>query len=112
VIDGDCALCAWSAGFIRARSLPGRFRFVARETAEAKNELARFPDAAGVDGVVLLAGGRAYVRSEAALQIAVRMRPPWPAAGVLRWLPRGLRDAAYAVVARNRYRWFGRLTDG
>jgi len=28
--------------------------------------------------------------------------------GVLRWLPRRLRDRAYRALARNRYRWFGR----
>jgi predicted DCC family thiol-disulfide oxidoreductase YuxK len=28
--------------------------------------------------------------------------------GVFRILPRGLRDAMYRIVARNRYRWFGR----
>jgi predicted DCC family thiol-disulfide oxidoreductase YuxK len=33
---------------------------------------------------------------------------PWPMFGVLRVLPRGLRDALYRFVARNRYRWFGR----
>jgi predicted DCC family thiol-disulfide oxidoreductase YuxK len=112
VIDGDCALCAWSVDFIRTRSAPGRFRFVARDAPEAAAELAPFPAAAGVDGVVLLADGRAYVRSEAALRIAACMRAPWPAATLLRWLPRRLRDAAYGVVARNRYRWFGRLTGG
>lgn len=112
MIDGDCALCAWSVGFIRARSAPGCFRFVARATPEAADELARFPDAAGFDGIVLLADGRAYLRSEAALRIAARLRAPWPAATLLRWLPRRLRDAAYGLVARNRYRWFGRLTGG
>ena len=30
------------------------------------------------------------------------------APGVARVLPRALRDRAYDVVARNRYRWFGR----
>jgi predicted DCC family thiol-disulfide oxidoreductase YuxK len=40
--------------------------------------------------------------------IARRMSFPWPMFGVFRVLPRGLRDALYRFVARNRYRWFGR----
>ena len=47
-------------------------------------------------------------RSDAALAIASRMSFPWPMFGVFRVLPRGLRDALYRFVARNRYRWFGR----
>ena len=53
-------------------------------------------------------GQRAFVRSEAALRIARQLRFPWP---ILFWLvivPRPLRDWAYDVVARNRFRWFGR----
>jgi predicted DCC family thiol-disulfide oxidoreductase YuxK len=34
--------------------------------------------------------------------------PGWRWARGLRWVPRPLRDGVYDVVARNRYRWFGR----
>jgi predicted DCC family thiol-disulfide oxidoreductase YuxK len=58
--------------------------------------------------IVVIEGGRALERSDAALAIARRMSFPWPMFGVFRVLPRGLRDALYRFVARNRYRWFGR----
>ncbi len=112
MIDGDCVLCARSVRFISARAAPGSFAFVARGSAAATAALAPFPAAAGADALIVVADGRAYVRSDAALAVAARLQPPWPALGVLRFVPRALRDAAYDTVARNRYRWFGRVTGG
>ena len=48
------------------------------------------------------------VRSDAALAIAARLGFPWSLLRVFRLVPRPLRDAAYDLVARNRFRFFGR----
>ncbi|MNC52636.1 hypothetical protein D3C75_1019930 [compost metagenome] len=61
-----------------------------------------------LDTVVLLEHGRCYTESSAVLRIARRLRFPWPAAYGLILIPRPLRNAVYRVVARNRYRWFGK----
>jgi predicted DCC family thiol-disulfide oxidoreductase YuxK len=50
-----------------------------------------------------VANGQGYVKSEAVLRIA-RELPPWQ----WTWVPRVIRDAIYDLVARNRYRCFGR----
>lgn len=57
---------------------------------------------------VVIADGRAYVRSDAAIRVARFLRGAWKLLGVVRIVPRSIRDYAYDVVARNRYRWFGR----
>ena len=57
---------------------------------------------------MLLAGGRRYERSDAALHIALGLRAPWPLAFGAILIPRRVRDAVYRWIARNRYRWFGR----
>lgn len=48
------------------------------------------------------------VRSDAALAIAAMLGFPWSLLRVFRLVPRPLRDAAYDLVARNRFRFFGR----
>lgn len=48
------------------------------------------------------------VRSDAALAIAVTLGFPWSLLAVFRLVPRPLRDAVYNVIARNRFRFFGR----
>jgi predicted DCC family thiol-disulfide oxidoreductase YuxK len=57
---------------------------------------------------VVIADGRAYVRSDAAIRVARFLRGAWKLLGVIKIVPRPIRDCAYDVVARNRYRWFGR----
>ena len=54
-----------------------------------------------------LANGQGYVKSEAALRIA-RAVPRWHWTWVFQIIPQVIRDAIYDLVARNRYRWFGR----
>jgi predicted DCC family thiol-disulfide oxidoreductase YuxK len=57
---------------------------------------------------VVIADGRAYVRSDAAIRVVRFLRGAWKLLGVVGIVPRPVRDCAYDVLARNRYRWFGR----
>ena len=66
------------------------------------------PDAGDPESIVVIDGGRALERSAAALAIAAGLPFPWSTLCALRIVPRPLRDWTYRIVARNRYRWFGR----
>src|SRR5690349_15476156 len=57
------------------------------------------------DNAVVL-NGRAYLRSDSALQVLRRL-PGWRWAGLALTVPRPLRDWVYTRIARNRYRLFG-----
>jgi predicted DCC family thiol-disulfide oxidoreductase YuxK len=59
------------------------------------------------DSFAFVANGQAYVKSEAVLRIA-RELPHWQWTWLFHFVPRVIRDAIYELVARNRYRWFGR----
>jgi len=52
-------------------------------------------------------GGVAHLKSDGALTVLSHL-PAWRWAGLLLWIPRPLRDAGYDLVARNRYRIFGK----
>lgn len=52
---------------------------------------------------------RITLRSNAALAILRDIGGGYRLAGLLRVVPRGLRDTVYDWVAAHRYRWFGRL---
>lgn len=115
LFDGVCNLCAGAVRFIIPRDRRGRFRFAAlqsgtgqRMLAEAGIEAAEPGEAPG--SLVLVADGKAYLRSAAALRIARGLDRAWPLASALLLIPTPLRDLAYRFVARNRYRWFGRHT--
>lgn len=70
--------------------------------------LARHPGLAGVDSVVFVDAGRAHTRSDAVIELGRYVGWPWRALRALRVIPRPLRDWGYDLVARARYRTFGR----
>ena len=112
LFDGVCNLCSGVVRFLIARDPHARFRFAALQSQVARKACKaagyELPASATPSTIVVIEHGRALERSDAALAIARRMPFPWPVFGVFRVLPRGLRDALYRFVARNRYRWFGR----
>ena len=59
--------------------------------------------------VVLYRQGREYLRSGAALRIAMLLRFPLPLLAAGFALPPFIRNAIYDWIARKRYRWFGKL---
>ena len=109
LFDGVCNLCNASVRFIIARDPHGRFRFAPLTSQAATTLLRSAPVSATLsDSVVLIEEGRVFTRSDAALRIAKHLAFPWPLAYALVVLPRFLRDRVYDLVARHRYRWFGR----
>ena len=112
LFDGVCNLCSGTVRFLINRDPRAHFRFAALQSDAARRICAAHgvpvPTYSEPDSIVVIADGRALERSDAALAIATQLPFPWRMLGVLRVLPRVLRDWAYRLVARNRYRWFGR----
>ncbi len=106
--DGVCVLCSAWFKFVAARDPEARFRFTPIQ-GEFGRQLAVHlgidPDNPQTNAVII--GGKAYVRSDAALQILRRL-PGWSWTRVFLALPRGPRDWFYDRVAQNRYKLFGR----
>jgi len=113
--DGVCGLCNRFVQFILLRDRNAVFRFASLQSALATTILARHgatPSDLDTVYVVVsheLPGESLLSRSDAAIYVLKRLPGPWrPAAFLLQLVPKFLRDAAYNVVARNRYRIFGR----
>jgi predicted DCC family thiol-disulfide oxidoreductase YuxK len=109
--DGVCNLCNGAVQFILDRDARAQFRFAPLQSEAAEKilvapGLAREREAR--DSIILVEGDKVYRRSGAVLRIARRLGAPWSAAYVFILVPRFVRDAVYKVIARNRYRWFGR----
>ena len=109
LFDGVCNLCSGFVQFVIARDPGGRFHFGALQSAAARRvlELHDAPDPLP-DAMVLVEDGHLYTRSTAVLRVARYLTFPWPLAFALLVVPRVLRDWVYTLVARRRYRWFGR----
>lgn len=109
VFDGVCNLCNASVDFILRRDPGQRFLFASNQSEAGRKLLeAHGIDSSDVSTIYLIEDGRLSERSTAALRIAKGLRFPWNLAAVFLLVPRFLRDPLYNLVARNRYRLFGK----
>jgi predicted DCC family thiol-disulfide oxidoreductase YuxK len=109
LFDGVCNLCAWSVQFIIRRDPDGYFKFAAIQSEMGRRLLLeRGVSSEELDTLVLISGDQALTRSDAAIEIARRLSGLWKVGSWLGFVPRPIRDWVYNLIARNRYRWFGK----
>ena len=110
IFDGECVLCNSAVRFVLRHELAAEMTFTTTQSEAGRALAARHGiSAEDLDFTfVLVEGDRALLRSDAALQVASHLRAPWRWLGVLRVVPRPLRDALYSAIARRRYRLFGK----
>jgi predicted DCC family thiol-disulfide oxidoreductase YuxK len=112
--DGLCGFCDGTVQFILRHDRRGTLKFATLQGEFARGVIARHPELAGVDSLVLVepdaANGRenVYVRSTGALRVARYLGGAWHLTRATAIVPRFLRDWAYDAFARIRYRVFGR----
>jgi predicted DCC family thiol-disulfide oxidoreductase YuxK len=108
LFDGFCVLCSRGCRFVSRRDRKLYFRYLAMQSPEGRTIAASLginPDQPHT--FAFIDDGRTWQKSDAAIRIA-RKLPGWRWISVLLVIPRGIRDAIYDLIARNRYRWFGR----
>lgn len=60
------------------------------------------------DSFVFIVDNAVYLRSAASLQVLKKLPWYWKWTQILWIVPAFLRDAVYNLIARNRYKWFGK----
>jgi predicted DCC family thiol-disulfide oxidoreductase YuxK len=107
VFDGVCVLC--SGGASRLMRLDGRAKVNFTSTQGSLGQaLYRHYEVDPDESYLLIANGRAFTASRGYLELCAIMGGFWHLLRVGALIPEGWRDALYASMARNRYRWFGR----
>ena len=112
--DGVCGLCSRLVQFLLEHDRRAVFSFAALQGPTGKSVVARFggnPDDLTTFYICAnfrTPGARVVAKGDAALFVARELGWPWRALTAARVVPKVLRDALYDVVARTRYRVFGR----
>jgi predicted DCC family thiol-disulfide oxidoreductase YuxK/uncharacterized membrane protein YphA (DoxX/SURF4 family) len=110
LFDGVCNLCNGWVDFLIRRDRRARLRFASLQSGWA--ERLGFLDDGRIDGdlasVVLVHDGHVFTESDAAIRSAAALGRWYGLAGLCLILPRFLRDDTYRLIARNRYRLFGK----
>lgn len=106
--DGECGLCNRSVKFLLARD-GGQLWYAPLQGETAHALRTRHPEIpATLESVVLVDHDRVYLRSKAFLYGAKYLTRPWRWAYALRWLPAFVLDLGYRVIAKIRYRVWGK----
>lgn len=111
IFDGSCGLCDKAVAFVLKRDTKAVFCFAPSQGETTHRILGDAGLAKEITDttIVLFAHDTHYLRSDAVLEICRLLGFPWSllVAGYL--LPRMIRDSIYDIVAKHRYRIFGRV---
>jgi predicted DCC family thiol-disulfide oxidoreductase YuxK len=109
VFDGHCVLCSAWAQFVIRQDRQAKFRLLAAQTPLGRALYVHYAlDPENYETNILIQDGIAWFKSDSMIRMLAGLGVPWSLMGVLRYLPHLARDPAYALLARNRFRLFGR----
>jgi predicted DCC family thiol-disulfide oxidoreductase YuxK len=111
VYDGYCHLCSGGVRFFERFRVTPPFLLLPTQGPQGQELLARHHiDPDDPSTFLVLDRGRIYTASDASIHMMMALGGAWRLVRLARIVPRAWRDAAYRLLARNRYRWFGRRT--
>jgi len=109
LFDGVCKLCNGSVNFVIRRDRKGRLKLAPLQSDYGRAVLKKHAmELNSMDSMMLLEGGRLTVKSTALIRISKYFGGAWPLCMIVLIIPRYIRDFIYDIIAKNRYRWFGK----
>ena len=106
--DGVCGMCNKLVDLILRIDRRQKFLFAPIQGETAKKLLPAQPDDPEEWSMLYLDERGLHDQSDASLEVSRRLGGVWWLLSLARFVPRFLRNPAYRVIVRNRYRWFGR----
>jgi predicted DCC family thiol-disulfide oxidoreductase YuxK len=109
LFDGVCNLCSSSVQFIIRHDKKKQFLFGSLQGKAGQEYLKKFNlPQDSLDSFMLVEGDTLYTRSSGALRMLKNLGNGWQLFYAFIIFPKFIRDAAYNIIARNRYTWFGK----
>ena len=108
LFDGVCNLCNRSVDFIIRNQKSHKLQFASLQSDVGKSIVNKSGLDEIPDSVMLFVDGELLVRSDAALAISTYLKRPYVYGIIFKYVPKILRDSVYNLIAKNRYRWFGK----
>jgi predicted DCC family thiol-disulfide oxidoreductase YuxK len=109
LFDGVCNFCNASINFVIDHDPDKHFKFAALQSEIGQEILARFhKNTKDFDSVILLKNNQLYQKSAAALEITKHLSGFWKYLSVFKVFPPFFLNFFYDIIAKNRYRIFGK----
>ena len=106
--DGVCAMCNGFVDLMLRADRMHVFLFAPIQGETARDLLPPIGEDPEQWSMVYLDEQGVHDQSDASLEVYRRLGGPWAVLGWLRFIPRFVRNPVYRLIARNRYRWFGK----
>jgi len=109
LFDGICNLCNSSVNFIIKNDSKKHFLFASLQSDAAKEILLHFPsNNLNLNSILLIENGNIYEKSTAALKVSRYLNGGYKVLYAFIIIPKFIRDLVYNLIAKNRYKWFGK----
>ena len=109
IYDGFCNLCSTLVQFIIKRDKSGRIMFIPLQSEKGESLIAESGiNPVNLNSVLFISSGTFYLRSSAVLHLFKELGMPWGLLYGFIIVPPFIRDSFYDLVARYRYRLFGK----
>lgn len=109
LFDGVCNLCNNSVDYVIRKDPDRYFRFASLQSESGAFFIQKYEiDTRKIDSVLLVENEKIYYKSTAALKIAKKMKGPVKLLYGFIIVPPFIRNVVYDIIAKNRYRWFGK----
>lgn len=109
LFDGVCNLCNHTVQTIIKMDPSGKIHFAALQSEIGQTFLKQFNLAVtDFDTVILVQNEKAYTRSDAALHVLKNIGGLWSVFFIFKIIPKPIRDFFYNIIAKNRYKWWGK----
>lgn len=108
LFDGECNFCDRSVQFIIKRDPKAYFKFssIQSEIGQSLRKRNNIPQQ--IDSLVLIDDNKWYCKSSAVLRVCRNLSGLWKICVFFLIVPRPIRDFFYEIIAKNRYKWFGK----
>ena len=109
LFDGVCNFCNYCVNFAIKRDKKKKLRFTPLQGETAKLLLQQYNiSSTSLSSVIFIDGNKIYTQSSAAIRICKYLDGGWKLFYGLMIIPKFFRDLLYNIIARNRYKWFGK----
>ena len=109
LFDGVCNLCSKSVRFIIKYDKADKFRFASIQSETGKIIINKYSiDINKNDSIILISNDNVSYRSKAVFTILFYLNTFWRILLIFSVLPSPIRDLFYRIIAKSRYKIFGR----
>jgi predicted DCC family thiol-disulfide oxidoreductase YuxK len=109
LFDSGCKLCNSSIKFVTKGDPQQKINQIALQSTQGQEILAAHPYLQDVNSIILIVNDKVFIESDAILQIAKHLTFPYKLLVAGNIIPKKWRDTMYRWIAKNRYKWFGKI---